>query len=154
MHNSKPNSTEGTTSSVKNSDWIQTSRPKNDNFENSKPSSSSSSDQPQQSCQQQQLPESRSRTLAAQQRSLFSALHSQKRRLPLGLWWKLTHKKFNQPGENVKSELWDRQFIRHQKRFSLPVNCGPVRQPSGKSSRIVFHSINLLNNLTSKLLFH
>ncbi|CAH8593655.1 unnamed protein product [Schistosoma mattheei] len=131
VHNSKPNSIEGTTSSVKNSDWIQTSRPKHDNFENSKPLSSSSSDQPQQSCQQQQLPESRSRTLAAQQRSLFSALHSQRRRLPLGLWWKLTHKKFNQPGENLKSELWDGQFIRHQKRFSLPVNCGPVRQPSG-----------------------
>ncbi|CAH8638056.1 unnamed protein product [Schistosoma rodhaini] len=131
VHNPKPSPIEGTTTSVKNSDWVQTSRPKHDDSENSKPLSSSSSVQPQQSCQQQQLPESRSRSLAAQQRSLFSALHSQRRRLPLGLWWKLTHKKFNQTGENLKSELWDRQFIRHQKRFSLPVNCGPVRQQSG-----------------------
>ncbi|VDQ08892.1 unnamed protein product, partial [Trichobilharzia regenti] len=147
---SKPESTEATSPSVNLpnlSDWVRTSRPMYDKIPTtdydplklsvSSPSSAFATvvtttitTTP----TGQQTYESRSRSLAAQQRSLFSALHSHRRRLPLGLWWKLTHKKFNQTGEEFRNELWKAQFIRHQKRFSLPVNCGPVRRPSGKES--------------------
>ncbi|TNN13324.1 Serine/threonine-protein kinase SIK3 isoform 1 [Schistosoma japonicum] len=118
-HTQKPDPIEAPMTSMNSS-----SLPNSDNCEISKQSLPSSS---------QQLPESRSRLLAAQQRSFFSALHSHRRRLPLGLWWKLTHKKFNQTGDDIKSGLWNAQLIRHQKRFSLPVNCGPVRQASGET---------------------
>ncbi|KAK4467708.1 hypothetical protein MN116_008643 [Schistosoma mekongi] len=118
-HTQKPDSIQAPITSMNS-----TNLPNSENYEVSKQSLSSSS---------QQLPESRSRLLAAQQRSFFSALHSQRRRLPLELWWKLTHKKFNQTGDDIKSGLWNAQLIRHQKRFSLPVNCGPIRQASGKT---------------------
>ncbi|CAH8631448.1 unnamed protein product [Heterobilharzia americana] len=130
----KPESTEGVTPSVNVtnlSDWVRTSRPRYDKT----PSNNSDLSKQSSSTAGQLSHESRSRSLAAQQRSLFTALHSHKRRLPLGLWWKLTHKKFNQTGEDFKSELWKAQFIRHQKRFSLPVNCGPVRRPSDTVKR-------------------
>ncbi|CAH8866693.1 unnamed protein product [Trichobilharzia szidati] len=144
---SRPESTEAASPSVNLpnlSDWVRTSRPMYDkipstDYDPLKPSVSLSSSSSSAfatvatttpTTPGQQTHESRSRSLAAQQRSLFTALHSHRRRLPLGLWWKLTHKKFNQTGEEFRNELWKAQFIRHQKRFSLPVNCGPVRRPS------------------------
>ncbi|CAH8550659.1 unnamed protein product [Schistosoma turkestanicum] len=134
VHSSKLDPIEGTTVSVTStnlSDRIHKSRQKYNDYEQSKHMPSSSHHQQQHpQHQQQQLPEFHNRSSSVAQHSTYH--HSQRNRLPLGIWWKLTSKKFNQPSD-FKSESWDAQFARHQKRFSLPVNSVPVRQPPSGS---------------------